>query len=155
MVASLDLRPLVAGVTQAQDASTDRGVSHGSSPAISAMPFDVLDQWMQSELTESEPIGEIAEEPSIRERIQIGSLLDQRLRMHDAVTLNIERDGAFYVAWCGELDEYGYGTDPISAVQDARSTIAELYWQLKEDHDRLGSDLAAIWQKLSTLVYEV
>ena len=74
--------------------------------------------------------------------------------MNGSLTLQIERDGDFYVAGCEELNEYGYGRDPISAVQDARHTIAELYWQLKAEQERLVPDLANTWQALSALVYE-
>ena len=48
----------------------------------------------------------------------------------------------------------GYGTDPIGAVEDLRQTLAELYWALKGDQERLGLDLADTWRKLSELVYE-
>ena len=86
--------------------------------------------------------------------VQIGSLLDSRLRMSQPVTLVIEKDEDFFVAWHEELQEFGYGADPISAVQDFRNSMAQLYWQLKEDHHRLGANLFDTWEKLSTLVYE-
>lgn len=86
--------------------------------------------------------------------VQIGSLLDARLRMSRPVTLAIEKDEDFFVAWHEELQEFGYGANPISAVQDFRNTLAQLYWQLKEDQDRLGADLFETWKRLSSLVYE-
>lgn len=88
------------------------------------------------------------------DEILIGSLLDTRLRMQESVLLLMEREGEFYIAKCEELNEFGYGSDPIDAVQDIRNTIAELYWQLKENQGRLGSDLAKTWQILSELVHE-
>lgn len=88
------------------------------------------------------------------DRVRVGSLLDARLRMSQPVTLVIEKDEDFFVAWHEELQEFGYGTDPISAVQDFRNTMAQLYWQLKEDQHRLGADLLGTWERLSTLVYE-
>lgn len=86
--------------------------------------------------------------------VQIGSLLDTRLRMSQPVTLVIEKDEDFFVAWHEGLQEFGYGADPISAVQDFRNTMAQLYWQLKEDHHRLGANLFGTWERLSELVYE-
>ena len=74
--------------------------------------------------------------------------------MLEPVTLELEQEGEFYVAKCDYLGECGYGLDPISAVQDIRKTIAELYWQLKGDRDRLGSDMARTCQRLTELVYE-
>ena len=88
------------------------------------------------------------------DRIEIASLLDTRLRMNGSLTLEMEQEGEFYIAKCDELNEFGYDYDPIGAVQDIRATIAELYWELKENQDRLGADLAKTWQRLSELVYE-
>lgn len=100
-------------------------------------------------------VDEPPRESFLYKRVQIGSLLDPRLRLREPVTLKMEQDDEFHVAWCEELNEYGYGLDPIGAVQDARNTIAELYWQLKAEQERLGPDLADTWKKLSVLVYEV
>jgi hypothetical protein len=97
---------------------------------------------------------EIETKSDSNDSVHIGSLLDTRLRMSQPVTLVIEKDKDFFVAWHEELQEFGYGTDPISAVQDFRNTMAQLYWQLKEDQHRLGADLFEAWKMLSTLVYE-
>ena len=93
--------------------------------------------------------------PVVCNTIQIGSLLDQRLRMRLPLTINVKREGQFYVAKCEGLSERGYGTDPIIAVQDMRKNIANLYWWLKEDQLRLGQGLVTAWQKLSEIVYEI
>ena len=86
--------------------------------------------------------------------IRIGSLLDPRLRMRRDINIPIYIDGLYHVATCRELDEFGYGNDPIMAVQDLRRTIAELYWSLKQDKNRLGNDLNRVWGVISTLIYE-
>jgi hypothetical protein len=52
--------------------------------------------------------------------------------MREPVALRIEREEEFYTAEWRELNEFGYDMDPISAVQDLRNTIAELYWQLRD-----------------------
>ncbi len=93
-------------------------------------------------------------EPTIGDSVQIGSLLDSRLRMHSAVTISLEQEGPWHVAYCEDLNEFGYGTDPLSAVQDLRQTLAELYWELKSDRERLGQDLAQTWDRLSALIFE-
>ena len=116
-----------------------------SSPTPTPVPKQVV-----SDLVDATP-----QEPFLYKRVQIGSLLDPRLRLREPVTLKMEQDDEFHVAWCEELNEYGYGSDPTSAVRDARNTIAELYWQLKAERERLGPDLADTWKKLSVLVYEV
>ncbi len=88
-------------------------------------------------------------------RVEIGSLLDTRLRLRGVLTLDMEREGDSYVATCSDLNEFGYGSDPTRAIEDARRSIAELYWSLKENQHRLGPDLARTWQMLSELIYEV
>lgn len=87
--------------------------------------------------------------------VEIGGLLDIRLRLRGVLTLDMEREGDYFVAICSDLNEFGYGNDPTRAIEDARRSIAELYWSLKESHDRLGPDLAKTWQMLSELIYEV
>jgi hypothetical protein len=156
MVTSLDIRQLDAGVTQAQDAEVDDGVSSGPS-----IPNDPIFLYVLRRLLEEAPANPIIDRGAGDERttlgrdhIEIGSLLDHRLRMRGSITLQMERDGEFYVASSHELNEYGYGADPISAVQDARNTIAELYWELKENQDRLGAGLAETWEILSELIHE-
>ena len=86
--------------------------------------------------------------------VEIGSLLDTRLRLRGVLTLDMEREGDSYVATCSDLNEFGYGNDPTRAIEDARRSIAELYWELKENQHRLGADLAETWRRLSELVYE-
>lgn len=156
MVTSLDIQQLDAGVTQAQDPEVDEGVSSGPS-----IPNDPISLYVLRRLMEEAPASpnldrEAGEEQTTlgRDHIEIGSLLDHRLRMRGSITLQMERDGEFYVASSEELNEYGYGADPISAVQDARNTIAELYWELKENRDRLGAGLAETWEILSELIFE-
>lgn len=138
MTIELEIREGHGGFTQAIESN-----------AIGNVVFAEIDQLL-SEPSDSE----VTQDVPIRLHIQIGGLLDPRLRMNGSLTLQIERDGDFYVAGCDELNEYGYGRDPISAVQDARHTIAELYWQLKAEQERLGPDLVDTWQALSALVYE-
>ena len=132
-----------------------------SSSAPGLITEEVFNRWMESgpataELAvepapESEPEEEVTHE---LRHVQIGSLLDPRLRVQGTLVLDIKRDGEFYIASCDQFDEYGYGTDVINAVQDARHTIAELYWELKENQDRLGPDLERTWQALSAQIYE-
>lgn len=88
--------------------------------------------------------------------LQCGEALtdESTLRIRESLTLQMEQEGEFYIAKCDELNEFGYGTDPTAAVQDIRNTIAELYWSLKGDQERLGTDLASTWRRLSKLVYE-
>ena len=147
-------RSLVVGTTQTREYGEivgAMGVSYGS--PLGSLPTVEVESYFRGLDTEAADI--VTPTAVAHTQIQIGSLLDHRLRMLEPVTLELEQEGEFYVAKCDYLGECGYGFDPISAVQDIRKTIAELYWQLKEDQERLGSNLARTWQRLTELVYEV
>ena len=154
MTMTVEIQPLPTGTTEAQESGAASGVRGTSSGLVMDVTpiFRVGHHSIEVELEATMPtIPRIVD----HNRIQIGSLLDQGLRMSEPISLDMVREDEFYIAKYDELDEFGYGTDPISAVQDFRKTIAELYWQLKEDEERLGSDLAGTWRKLSALVYDV
>ena len=150
----LDIRVLEPGTTEAQEGDVGNGPnaeSAGHHPSeVMFIKFPAQQQVHPPVMADLE----VRPGSAAHDQIQIGSLLDSRLRMREPLTLVMEQEGEFYIARCEELNEFGYGTDPISAVQDIRNTIAELYWELKENQNRLGSDLAQTWQILSDLVYE-
>ena len=153
MTMTLDIQILPAGTTEAQESGAPGGVRGTSSALpIGEAPVVLVGHssiGVEPESTESTMLRTVA-----YHEIEIGSLLDHRLRMSKPIILDMERENKFYIAKYNDLDEFGYGTDPVSAVQDFRKTIAELYWQLKEDEERVGSDLTRIWRKLTALVYE-
>lgn len=147
------VRVLGPGTTEAQERSIDNetnaeSVSHeGPEIQVSlAVPSPQTEQPSRR----NTPVESAAD----YHHIAIGSLLDTRLRMRGTLTLEMEQEGEFYIAKCDELNEFGYDYDPIGAVQDVRVSIAELYWELKENQHRLGADLAETWRRLSELVYE-
>ena len=150
-----EVRVLEPGTADARESQDDIGVSMGGDPTsaeeltyVGLGPIELVSQYQPT--LASEPIADLGS--AAHDQIEIGSLLDNRLRMRESITLVMEHEGEFYIAKCDELNEIGYGEDPISAVQDIRNTIAELYWQLKENEERLGTDLAITWQRLSALV---
>jgi len=90
--------------------------------------------------------------PAIPAAVVIGSLFDDRLQLLAPITLELEREGDFYIAKCDEFEEFGYGDDPFQAVDDFRQTLGELYWTLKEEQSRLAPGLASVWQRLDQVV---
>lgn len=148
-----NVQVLVPGTTEAR--------ANGINNETDAGPASLEGREMQGFMVELNPQ---TEQPSRRNtpaesvvdyhHIAIGSLLDTRLRMRRPLTLEMDQEGEFYIAKCDELNEFGYDYDPIGAVQDVRVSIAELYWELKENQHRLGADLAETWRRLSELVYE-
>ena len=156
MTTTLDIRVLEPGDTEAREADNGNGstvVSAGLQPDHSLV-MQLTAPGKAAYSPRELPIQVALPKSSAHDQMQIGSLLDHRLRMREPLTLELEQEGEFYIAKCDELNEFGYGTDPIAAVQDIRKTTAELYWSLKEDQERLGTDLASTWQRLSELVYE-
>ena len=153
---TLDVRVLEPGIAEAQDGEAginDNVESGGQQPPdvapihVDIPQYPVLDTI--SEDTEIVHIGSAA-----HETIEIGSLLDNRLRLRVTIKIDIEKEREFYIAKCEGLNEFGYGFDPIQGVQDLRNTIAELYWYLKENQDHLGADLSGTWVKLAEWVHE-
>lgn len=146
----LHIKVLQPGTTEASDVDVENVVS------------GVLDQQLSRMISLTPipriPIREVRADAQIisaaHDQILIGSLLDTRLRMREPINVHMEQEGKFYLAKFDDLNEFGYGYDPIQAVQDLRNTLAELYWSLKAEQEHLGTDLANTWAKLQELVYE-
>jgi len=54
-----------------------------------------------------------------------------------------------------ELNEYGFGVDRPEALEDLRKTLAELYFCLESQAERLSSDLANIWDHMKRRVVRI
>jgi hypothetical protein len=86
--------------------------------------------------------------------LEIGTLLDDRLRVHGAINVAMEQEGETYIARCDSLDEFGYGETPFDAIDDLRMVIAELYWTLKAESRNLSPNMVRLWECLGKLVEE-
>ena len=86
--------------------------------------------------------------------LEIGALLDDRLRVNNAINVVMEQEEGIYIARCDSLDEFGYGETPSNAIDDLRLVIAELYWTLKAEHGNLSPDMARLWECLGELIEE-
>lgn len=84
----------------------------------------------------------------------VGTLLDDRLRLRVPIRVEMEQEGAFYVAKCNEFSEFGYGKHPMSAVDDLRVTLAELYWTLRDEESNLARHVSQTWARLRGAVEE-
>ena len=58
-------------------------------------------------------------------------------------------EGGEHVVEATELNEFGFGETLSEALTDLQAAIAELYFTLEEDQDRLGPDLSSVWDVLS------
>ena len=94
-------------------------------------------------------------EPKLPSTMLLGALRDPGLRLIVPLTVTFERENNDIVAYCEELEEFGFGTHLTEAIEDLQVAIAEFYFTLKEENDRLGSNLKRIWDSLRQKIKEV
>ena len=86
--------------------------------------------------------------------IMIGSLRDGRLRVMQPIRVKFSRDGAGFIAEAIDLNEFGFGGNQSEAVADLQHVIAELYFSLRDERNRLGPDLRRVWEKVDRAIIE-
>src|SRR4030095_4408707 len=92
--------------------------------------------------------------PRVPGDIQLGFLLDGRLRIHTPLHVRLREELSHVIAEATELNEFGFGGNFSEAIRDLQRAIAELYFTLQEDQSRLGSDLQQVWSSLQAAVLE-
>ena len=86
------------------------------------------------------------------EVIKLGFLRDGRLRVREAIEVKILEEEGQIIAEAEELNEFGSGDNQTEAIADLQYAIAELYFTLEEDQERLGKGLQQIWETLRAKV---
>jgi hypothetical protein len=94
----------------------------------------------------------IREMPPFQDRFALGSLRDGRLRVVEPVEVVRTTEEGKCVVEAPELNEFGFGDNLSEAITDLQAAIAELYFTLEAEQDRLGPDLAMVWATLSRKV---
>ena len=94
-------------------------------------------------------------EPTLPSIMLLGALRDPRLHLIVPLTITFERENNDIVAYCEELEEFGFGKHLTEAIEDLQAAIAELYFTLKQENNRLGSNLKRIWGSLRQKIKEV
>lgn len=89
-----------------------------------------------------------------KKSILIYSLSSPLLKLKEPLAVHLEYDKEEVVAFCYDLDIFGYGESEIEALDDLRKTILDLYYELKENKDNLGILPERIWDYLSFIVDE-
>jgi hypothetical protein len=84
----------------------------------------------------------------VPEKILLGSLRDGRLRVLSAIKVRLSVEGDHMIAEAFELDEFGFGANFTEAIADLQRTIAELYFTLEKEQERLGVDMQRVWNIL-------
>jgi len=87
-----------------------------------------------------------------RRSLFIRSLHDSRLEINVPLPVTLENDGYQSIAYAPDMDIYGCGETEYEAIEDLRRSIADLYFDLKEE--KLGADLQRIFEYLRSVVVE-
>ena len=75
-------------------------------------------------------------------------LEDGRLSVVEAIAVRGTTEAGQVVLEAPEINEFGYGNTHSEALADLQAAIAELYFTLDADKERLGSDLRAVYATL-------
>lgn len=87
--------------------------------------------------------------------IQLGTLSDPRLRVIAPIHVRLFEEHGQVVAEATDLSEFGFGSNVSEAMRDVQRAIAQLYFSLDQDRERLGSDLQSAWSTLERTVARV
>lgn len=82
------------------------------------------------------------------EEILLGFMRDRRLRVVTPITITCSRENEKVILHAIDFDEFGFADNLTDALVDLQAAIAELFFSLKEDEQRLGPDLRRVWVRL-------
>ena len=88
------------------------------------------------------------ESPAIPSEILLGYLQDGRLRVHTPIRVKLTAENRHVIAEAVEFNEFGFGDNHSEALIDLQRTVAELYFTLEKEQERLGRDLRDVWANL-------
>jgi hypothetical protein len=121
-----------------------------------APPYVEIDEDVRATSRKLLHLSPTAVEPSTvtPTEIMIGSLRDGRLRVMQPIRVKFSKDGAGFIAEAIDLNEFGFGGNQSEAVADLQHAIAELYFSLRDERNRLGPDLRRVWKKVDRAIIE-
>ena len=90
--------------------------------------------------------------PELPAKVSLESLNDARLRVKEPIAVAVFATEGFIVAEAEELFECGDGVNQAEAIADLQYAIADLYFTLEGDKDRLGPGLQKVWETLQSKV---
>ena len=93
--------------------------------------------------------------PAVPREVLLGSVRDGRLRVQSPIRVKLTQEGQNIIAKAVEFNEFGFGENPSEALVDLQHAIAELYFTLDKEYDRLGSDLQRVWAKLQKKIHKL
>jgi len=126
---------------------------------MAAQPL--ISEWARVQLPEV-PTGHthstsLAPQPLLRDMILpdevlFGAMPDPRLRFKRPLRVQIERTDHGATAQAEDIGEFGYGAGSGDALYDLGKTIAELYFSLNADKERLSPDLEWLRSRLDEYI---
>ena len=84
--------------------------------------------------------------------LPIATLPHSQLRLRRPLLVNVLVEGKIVGVWSEELEELGTGPHLSAAIADFQRSVVELYLSLEANQDRIGGELAALWQRLQQVV---
>lgn len=87
--------------------------------------------------------------------VLVGSLRDGRLRVLSPFSVRFTSEGSSIIAEATEFNEFGFGENWSEALLDLQYAIAELYFSLESEQNRLGSDLQNVWSVLQQKIQKI
>lgn len=86
--------------------------------------------------------------PALPSELLLGHLRDGRLRVVAPIAVKLISEGEHVIAEATEVNEFGFGKNPSAALIDLQRALAELYFTLEAEQDRLGLELQNVWATL-------
>ena len=90
-----------------------------------------------------------------RKQIFIYSLHHPQLKLKEPLFVLLESDDEQTVAYCHDLEVFGYSDTEGEALADLRETIADLYFELSENCQKLGPFPQKVWRYLSQIIEKI
>jgi hypothetical protein len=84
--------------------------------------------------------------------LSIATLPHSQLRLRRPLPVDVLAEGENVGVWSEELEELGTGPHLSAAIDDFQRSVVELYLSLETDQDRIGGEIAALWQRLQQVV---
>jgi hypothetical protein len=87
-----------------------------------------------------------------RKQLFIYSLHHPQLKLKEPLVVLLESDDEQTIAFCHDLEVFGYGDTEGEALSDLRETIADLYFELSENCQKLGPFPQKVLHYLSQII---
>jgi len=90
-----------------------------------------------------------------KDELLFAPAIDARLKVHTPFRVRIVSSGEGVSAHAPEIEEFGHGPNRGEALDDLGKTIAELYFSLASERERLAPDLAGVLKSLEEHITRV